>query len=313
MFFPISDDDRDIDSPSFVTYTLLAINIVVFLYQLSNESFTYGWSVIPKEITSGVDLLEPQPVQVAGGGVVQIEQAPGPPIIYLTLITSMFMHGGIGHIVGNMLYLWIFGNNVEHRFGHVCFLLFYLFAGFVASFAQIILDPNSVIPNLGASGAIAGVMGAYLVLFPRNQINAVIFITSSRFQRSWCLACGSQCRWSAALVRLQRPMLRRVASRIWRTSEDSSPESLWLCRSGWDWDRNQTRSCIANTSETRERDSGGSGEGKEIALTVYDSFPLRLFFGNAPAAKSELELAEGRNQHRCSCEAIRNGDRAKDR
>ncbi|MFO0014432.1 MAG: rhomboid family intramembrane serine protease [Planctomycetota bacterium] len=175
MFFPISDDDRDIDSPSFVTYTLLAINIAVFVYQLSNESFTYGWSVIPKEITSGVDLVEPQAIQVPGQGVVEIPQSPGPPIIYLTLITSMFMHGGIGHIVGNMLYLWIFGNNVEHRFGHVSFLLFYLFAGLVGSFAQIFLNPNSVIPNLGASGAIAGVMGAYLVLFPRNQINAVIF------------------------------------------------------------------------------------------------------------------------------------------
>jgi membrane associated rhomboid family serine protease len=175
MFFPISDDDRDIDSPSFVTYTLLAINVAVFVYQLSNESFTYGWSVIPKEITTGVDLVEPQPIQVPGGGVVEIEQAPGPPILYLTLITSMFMHGGIGHIVGNMLYLWIFGNNVEHRFGHVCFLIFYLCAGMVGSFAQIFLDPNSVIPNLGASGAIAGVMGAYLVLFPRNRINAVIF------------------------------------------------------------------------------------------------------------------------------------------
>jgi membrane associated rhomboid family serine protease len=175
MFFPISDDDRDIDSPSFVTYTLLAINIAVFIYQLSNESFTYGWSTIPKEITSGVDLVEPQPVQVPGQGTVEVPQAPGPPIIYLTLLTSMFMHGGIGHIAGNMLYLWIFGNNVEHRFGHVSFLLFYLFAGLVASFAQIVLDPNSVIPNLGASGAIAGVMGAYLVLFPRNQINAVIF------------------------------------------------------------------------------------------------------------------------------------------
>lgn len=175
MFFPISDDDREIDSPSFVTYTLLAINIAVFVYQLSDPSFTYGWSVIPKEISTGVDLVEPQEVRVPGEGIVEVPQAPGPPIIYLTLLTSMFMHGGIGHIVGNMLYLWIFGNNVEHRFGHVLFLLFYLFAGMVGSFAQIFLHPNSVIPNLGASGAIAGVMGAYLVLFPRNQINAVIF------------------------------------------------------------------------------------------------------------------------------------------
>jgi membrane associated rhomboid family serine protease len=86
----------------------------------------------------------------------------------------MFMHGGLGHIFGNMLYLWIFGNNVEHRFGHLRFLIFYLVSGLVGSFAQIMMDPNSVIPNLGASGAIAGVMGAYLVLFPHNRINAVI-------------------------------------------------------------------------------------------------------------------------------------------
>jgi membrane associated rhomboid family serine protease len=175
MFFPISDDDRHIDSPSFVTYTLLAINIVVFLYQLSNDAFTYGWSVIPKEITTGVDLVEPQPVRVPGQGIQEVPQAPGPPIIYFTLLSSMFMHGGIGHIAGNMLYLWIFGNNVEHRFGHFLFLIFYLLAGLVGSFAQILMNPESVIPNLGASGAIAGVMGAYLVLFPRNQINAVIF------------------------------------------------------------------------------------------------------------------------------------------
>jgi membrane associated rhomboid family serine protease len=87
------------------------------------------------------------------------------------------MHGGVGHIAGNMLYLWIFGNNVEHRFGHVLFLIFYLLSGVVASLAQIAVDPQGVLPNLGASGAIAGVMGAYLVLFPYNKVNAVFFVT----------------------------------------------------------------------------------------------------------------------------------------
>jgi membrane associated rhomboid family serine protease len=173
MFFPISDDDRQIDSPAFVTYTLLGLNIVLFLVQLGNPAFTYGWSVIPREITTGVDLVEPQRVEIPGQGTVEIPQAPGPPIIWLTLLSSMFMHGGLGHIAGNMLYLWIFGNNVEHRFGHVGFLLFYLLSGVVGSLLQIFFFPNSVIPNLGASGAIAGVMGAYLVLFPRNQVNAV--------------------------------------------------------------------------------------------------------------------------------------------
>ena len=89
----------------------------------------------------------------------------------------MFMHGGFGHIAGNMLYLWIFGNNVEHRFGHAWFLLFYLVAGLVASAAQIVANPDSVIPNLGASGAIAGVMGAYLVLYPYNRVNAIFLYT----------------------------------------------------------------------------------------------------------------------------------------
>jgi membrane associated rhomboid family serine protease len=178
MLFPISDDDREVDTPALVTYALLAINVVVFLLQLANPELTYAWSVIPKEITSGIDLIEPQEIEVGGGAdrqVVSIPQAPGPPIIWLTLLSAMFMHGGYGHIIGNMLYLWIFGNNVEHRFGHGWFLIFYLTAGLVASLAQIAAGPNSVIPNLGASGAIAGVMGAYLVLFPHNRVNAVIF------------------------------------------------------------------------------------------------------------------------------------------
>jgi membrane associated rhomboid family serine protease len=173
MLFPISDDDREVSSPSIVTYGLVIANIILFLVQMSNPSFTYGWSVIPREITTGIDLVEPQQMEVAGEGVVQIPQAPGPPIIWLTLLSSMFMHGGFGHISGNMLYLWIFGNNVENRFGHTWFLVFYLLAGLVGSFAQIFLSPNSVIPNLGASGAIAGVMGAYMVLFPYNRVNAV--------------------------------------------------------------------------------------------------------------------------------------------
>ncbi len=173
MLFPISDDDQLVTTPSFVTYGLVVANIVFFLVQISNPAFTYGWSVIPREITTGVDLVEPQLLEVPGQPPVLIPQAPGPPIIWLTLITSMFMHGGFGHISGNMLYLWIFGNNVEHRFGHAWFLIFYLLAGLVGSFAQIVLTPSSIIPNLGASGAIAGVMGAYMVLFPYNRVNAV--------------------------------------------------------------------------------------------------------------------------------------------
>ena len=175
MFFPISDDDQNVNSPAIVTNLLLLANVIIFLIQLSNPAFTYGWSVIPREITTGVDLVEPQVIVVDGQEAGAIPQEPGPSIIWLTLFSAMFMHGGFGHIAGNMLYLWIFGNNVEHRFGHAWFLLFYLSAGIVGSLAQIMLDPGSVVPSLGASGAIAGVMGAYLVLFPHNRVNAVVF------------------------------------------------------------------------------------------------------------------------------------------
>ena len=176
MLFPIADDNKGVSGPAYVTWALLAVNIGVFLLQMSDESITSGWSIIPREITTGVDLVDTQFVTV-GGEQVPVPQAPGPPIIYLTLLTHMFMHGGFGHLFGNMLYLWIFGNNVEHRFGHTLFLLFYLFSGLVGSLAQVAVDPNGVIPNLGASGAIAGVMGAYLILFPRNKVNAVFFVT----------------------------------------------------------------------------------------------------------------------------------------
>lgn len=177
MFFPISDDNRGVTTTAYVTYFFLMINVLVFLYQMSNRDFTYGWSVIPKEITTGQDIVTPTPIEMPGGEIAEIPHAPGPPIIWLTLLTSMFMHGGMGHIGGNMLYLWIFGNNVEHRFGHVLFMMFYLLSGLVGSLAQIVVDPDGVLPNLGASGAIAGVMGAYLILFPRNKVNAVFFIT----------------------------------------------------------------------------------------------------------------------------------------
>ncbi|MEI6525209.1 MAG: rhomboid family intramembrane serine protease [Planctomycetota bacterium] len=187
MLFPISDDDHEVNIVPYITYGLLAANIILFLVQVTNPEFTYGWSVIPKEITTGVDIVEPQVMNIDGAGRVEIPQAPGPVPIWLTLLSSMFMHGGFGHIAGNMLYLWIFGNNVEHRFGHRWFLAFYLISGLVASFAQIMLAPQSIIPNLGASGAIAGVMGAYLVLFPHNRVNAVFLYHVVTIPAMWVL------------------------------------------------------------------------------------------------------------------------------
>ncbi len=174
MLFPIGDDDRHLGGPAFVTLGLLAANVALFVVQFLDPAFTYGWSTVPLEITTGTDLVTPQPVQSAQG-TVEIPQSPGPTPIYLTLLSSMFMHGGFGHIAGNMLYLWIFGDNVEHRFGHGAFLAFYLVSGLAATAAQIALDPDSVVPSLGASGAISGVLGAYLVLFPKNRVHAVFF------------------------------------------------------------------------------------------------------------------------------------------
>src|SRR5690606_3206854 len=109
------------------------------------------------------------------GARVECPHQPGPTPTSLPVPSAMSMHGGFGPIIGNLLYLWIFGDNVEHRFGHGAFLALYLASGLAATFAQVALDPDSVIPNLGASGAIPGVLGAYLVLFPRNRVHAVFF------------------------------------------------------------------------------------------------------------------------------------------
>ncbi|ARA94964.1 MAG: rhomboid family intramembrane serine protease [Bacteroidetes bacterium] len=171
--FPIGDDDRALRRPAYITIGLVLANLAVFFFLQQagyNEAFIYGWSVIPREIVTGEDLVQPQTVRLGPDQVVQIPQAPGPSPIYLTILVAMFMHGGYAHLFGNLLYLWIFGDNVEHRFGAVPFLLFYLVSGIVATFAQILIDPGSVVPNLGASGAISGVLGAYLVLFPRNRV-----------------------------------------------------------------------------------------------------------------------------------------------
>ncbi len=169
MLFPIGDDNSQRRIMPVVTYALIAVNVLLFIYQTMNPAFTYGYSYVPAEITSGRDLVGIYPV---GGG--QIQLFPGPWPIYLTLLFAMFMHGDLMHIGGNMLYLWIFGDNVEDRMGHVKFLIFYLLTGLVASVAQIVVGPNSRIPNLGASGAIAGVLGGYLVLFPHQSVKVLI-------------------------------------------------------------------------------------------------------------------------------------------
>ena len=174
---PLSDQNLPGRGIAWLTIAFIVMNIAVFVVlQLGpdGDAFTYGYSAIPAEITSGSDLTEPQTIVIDGEGV-QIPQEPGPRPILLTLLTSMFMHGGWLHLGGNMLFLWIFGDNVEHTFGPPLFLAFYLAAGVIASLAQVWVDPSSVIPTLGASGAISGVLGAYVVLFPSNRVLVFLF------------------------------------------------------------------------------------------------------------------------------------------
>lgn len=178
MLVPIGDDNQGRLSTPFVVYIIIVINAVVFLFfqqatgTEAGAEFTYSYSVVPYEITHNKDLVTP--VRIPGGH--EIPQFPGPSPIWLTIVTSMFMHGGWMHIIGNMLYLWIFGDNIEDNFGHGKFLIFYLVCGIAASLSQIFADPNSVIPSLGASGAIAGVLGAYLIMFPRNRVRNLLFL-----------------------------------------------------------------------------------------------------------------------------------------
>jgi membrane associated rhomboid family serine protease len=177
--FPISDENERGHGPAFVTLAFIALNIGVFiLLQGAGSSqegadFTYGYSAVPYEITTGTDLTTPQPIEVDGQPS-EVPQEPGPVPIWLTLFSSIFMHGDWLHLGGNMLFLWIFGDNVEHRIGHVAYLVFYLLAGIVASFAQIFTNTDSIIPTLGASGAISGVLGAYLVMFPTNRVTVFV-------------------------------------------------------------------------------------------------------------------------------------------
>ena len=179
MLFPIGDDNTDRINFPYVNYAIIALNVIVFvLFQGfgTNDAFTYAFAAVPKEITTGLDLQGMVPVMDLAGRIVgRIPLQPTPIPVYGTILTAMFMHAGFSHIAGNMLYLWIFGDNLEDRLGHFRYLVFYLLCGVVAALAQILTDPNSVIPTLGASGAISGVLGGYLLLFPRRNVHAIIF------------------------------------------------------------------------------------------------------------------------------------------
>ena len=149
---PLGDDDSGRRTLPIVTYALIAINVLVFVvFELPNpdlDAFINRWGTVPAEIMAGKDLV--------------------------TLLTSMFLHGGWAHLLGNMLFLWIFGDNVEDAFGHALYLVFYLVTGLAASMAQVLLSPSSTIPGVGASGAISGVLAAYIVMFGSNRVRVLI-------------------------------------------------------------------------------------------------------------------------------------------
>lgn len=189
MILPIGDDNTGRSTTPFVNYALIAANVLVFiLFQgmgSDDNRFTYAWATVPAEIASGRDI-------VTQDRVVKVEPTnqrmripglqPTPISVYLTLLVSMFMHGGWAHLGGNMLFLWIFGDNMEDRLGRLRYLLFYLICGVLASlahvFSTVLLANNAsqtLVPSLGASGAISGVLGGYVLLYPRNRVHVIIF------------------------------------------------------------------------------------------------------------------------------------------
>jgi membrane associated rhomboid family serine protease len=160
--FPIGDDDEPGGAFAIVTYALIALNVLAFLLEMgqgsdaSLQSFITSWGVVPREYALRQDIAPAIP-------------AP----FWATIFTSMFLHGGWMHLGGNMLYLWIFGDNLERVMGPVRFLAFYLICGIAASAAHIMFNLQSAIPSVGASGAISGVLGGYLLLFPRNRVRVL--------------------------------------------------------------------------------------------------------------------------------------------
>lgn len=193
---PIGDDNTGRTVTPVVNYLLVAANIAVFVLLQglgANERFTYAFSTVPREIVSGRDVSQPVTVRdpVSGEVAGTFDLQPTPIPVYLTLLTSMFMHGGIAHIFGNMLYLWIFGDNLEDSLGHLRYLLFYLACGIIAGlshvFATVAFGGNPLLPALGASGAISGVLAGYLVLHPQRRVRMIVFRTIQEVPAIWAI------------------------------------------------------------------------------------------------------------------------------
>ena len=171
---PLHDPDMRLHTKPYVIYVLVALNVLVYVLQyslseLDGRAFVLRFGLIPHELTSGVSFET-----LSMGGVVLDITTPVPT--WMTVFTSMFLHGGFMHAAGNMLFLWVFGDNIENRLGRTRFVAFYLGAGVAAALAQVAVDTGSRVPMIGASGAVAGVLGAYLVLYPRSRIHTLLFL-----------------------------------------------------------------------------------------------------------------------------------------
>lgn len=183
--FPIGDDNSDRHLTPVVNYVFIALNVFVFIFLQgmgNDHGFTYSFSTVPAEILSGMDIITTGEM-IKDPQTGQTFQLPGlgmtPIPVWLTMVSSMFMHGGWGHLMGNMLFLWIYGDNIENRLGHSRYLAFYIVCGILASlshvFATSLMTPQNMnVPSLGASGAIAGIMGSYLLLFPHRKIKVFV-------------------------------------------------------------------------------------------------------------------------------------------
>jgi membrane associated rhomboid family serine protease len=186
MVFPLYDDNSDRTTFPYVNYAIIALNIFVFvvLQRLgSDTSFTYSFSTVPQEIMTGHDVITQSRVVEYAGQEIRIPGLGATwPSVYVTLFTSMFMHGGLAHIAGNMLFLWIFGDNIEDRLGHIKYVIFYLLCGVIASLSHVFVtaafageQADMLVPSLGASGAISGVLGGYILLHPSRRVTVILF------------------------------------------------------------------------------------------------------------------------------------------
>ena len=195
--FPIGDDNSDRTTTPYVNYLIIALNVIVFVFlqgMSGDNTFTYSFATVPAEILSGRDIVTEAKVLIdpnTGDRFTMPGLGPTPVSVYFTLITSMFMHGGWAHIAGNMLYLWIFGDNIENAMGHKRYLFFYLLCGIIASLSHVFITKlagqNLLIPSLGASGAISGVLGGYILLFPRRRVTMFVFRFITHVSAFWAI------------------------------------------------------------------------------------------------------------------------------